>query len=205
MLISNNGQTISGNGNTLYGPNSNWGAYLLVGGNGWAGSSNTASIVTTNGNLHLDAAGAGAGAGSGMYLNNYSGSFVCMGPGGNWANISAIGAGFATQVTSPMFNGLCSTSLGSNQTWQDMTASRAVGTTYTNTTGKPIMIIVEAGYGAPSICWINLIVNTLPVFTIAYGTNSGGGNEAVGSAIIPNGSTYSITVYGSMQSWHELR
>ena len=30
--------------------------------------------------------------------------------------------------------------IGVNQTWQDMLASRAVGATYTNTTGRPIQI-----------------------------------------------------------------
>lgn len=29
-------------------------------------------------------------------------------------------------------------SIGVNQTWQDVTASRTIGVTYTNTTGKPI-------------------------------------------------------------------
>jgi hypothetical protein len=36
-------------------------------------------------------------------------------------------------------------SLGQGQTWQDVTGSRALGTTYTNTTGRPIMINVLCG------------------------------------------------------------
>ena len=32
---------------------------------------------------------------------------------------------------------------GVGQTWQDVTASRALGTIYTNTTGKPIMVSVR--------------------------------------------------------------
>ena len=54
-------------GGTLYGPNVNWGAYLLVGGNGrvnYTDSGSTASVCTTNGNLHIDAA-----SGYGLYLN----------------------------------------------------------------------------------------------------------------------------------------
>ena len=31
--------------------------------------------------------------------------------------------------------------IGVGQTWQDVTASRALGVTYTNTTGKPIHVI----------------------------------------------------------------
>ncbi len=51
---------------TLYGPNSTWGAYLQVGGNGRVTTG--ASVAATNGNLHLDAAD-GAYA---TYINFYS-------------------------------------------------------------------------------------------------------------------------------------
>jgi hypothetical protein len=57
------------NGSTLYGPNSTWGASLRVGGNGNADTTN-ASVVTTNGNLHIDA----ASGGSATYLNFYKGN-----------------------------------------------------------------------------------------------------------------------------------
>lgn len=50
---------------TLYGPNSTWGEYLQVGGNGRV--NNIASVVSTNGNLHLDSKN-----GSATYLNHYS-------------------------------------------------------------------------------------------------------------------------------------
>lgn len=59
---------IAGNGKMIFGPNSGWGANLVVGGNGWAGPD--ASVATTNGNLHLDAA---AGA-FGTYVNWYAGN-----------------------------------------------------------------------------------------------------------------------------------
>lgn len=51
---------------TLYGPNTTWGAYLQVGGNGRV--TTHASVAATNGNLHLDAAD-GAFA---TYINYYS-------------------------------------------------------------------------------------------------------------------------------------
>ena len=50
---------------TLYGPNSSWGAYLQVGGNGRTTSH--ASVVATNGNLHLDSKET-----HNIYLNHYS-------------------------------------------------------------------------------------------------------------------------------------
>ena len=55
-------------GGALHGPNPSWGAYLYVGTNGNP-DVNTASVVATNGNLHLDAAN-----GYVMYLNNYASS-----------------------------------------------------------------------------------------------------------------------------------
>jgi len=51
---------------TLYGPNSTWGAYLQVGGNGRV--TTYASVAATNGNLHIDAADGGFAT----YINYYS-------------------------------------------------------------------------------------------------------------------------------------
>jgi len=53
------------NGYFMSGPNSTWGCYLIVGGNG--NNSGHATVATTNGNLHLDAKPS-----SGLYLNHYS-------------------------------------------------------------------------------------------------------------------------------------
>lgn len=69
----------------LFGPNQAWGAYLLVGGNGkhstYQDSADVASVVATDGNLHLD-----AGSGKIMYLNYYDGSsiYFCNGANGVW-------------------------------------------------------------------------------------------------------------------------
>jgi hypothetical protein len=54
-------------GGTLHGPNPTWGAYLYVGSNGRPDG--TASVVTTNGNLHLDCQN-----GYETYINHYSGN-----------------------------------------------------------------------------------------------------------------------------------
>jgi len=67
-------------GQTYYGPNATWGAYLTVGGDGRNGyiNSGTASVATTNGNLHLD-----SGSGYNTYINYYDGSNIYFGTGGN--------------------------------------------------------------------------------------------------------------------------
>jgi hypothetical protein len=59
------GGTIASNGYIDFGPNTSWGATLRVGGNGHGGTGR-ASVVTTDGNLHLDGA-----AGHGIYLGYY--------------------------------------------------------------------------------------------------------------------------------------
>jgi hypothetical protein len=75
-------------GGALHGPNPTWGKYLLVGGNGRDGyvdNGDVASVSTTNGNLHVDAA-----SGYGLYLNYYDGSQIYFGGGGNntWGEFS---------------------------------------------------------------------------------------------------------------------
>ena len=75
-------------GGSLHGPNPTWGKYLLVGGDGRnnrVDDPNVASICTTNGNLHMDAA-----SGYGMYLNYYDGSVIYFGGGAynTWGEFS---------------------------------------------------------------------------------------------------------------------
>lgn len=96
------------------------------------------------------------------------------------------------------FPGGISGVLGAGQTWQDVTASRAAATNYTNTTGKPITICVSFNYvgnGTSSITVSGVLVNR---FTFSLG-----GTGATMSAIIPAGSVYSAQ--GNIGIWVELR
>ena len=68
-------------GGSLHGPNVSWGDYLMVGGNGrnnYVNNTTTASVATTDGNLHMDAA-----SGHSMYLNYYDGDRIYFGRGNN--------------------------------------------------------------------------------------------------------------------------
>jgi len=67
-------------GRMLIGPNNTWGDYIQVGGNGREYINNTgvASVVTTDGNLHIDAA-----SGHQTYINYYDGDNIYFGNGGN--------------------------------------------------------------------------------------------------------------------------
>ena len=68
-------------GGALHGPNPTWGSYLLVGGDGRQNrinDSGVASVCSTNGNLHLDAA-----SGYVTYINHYDGNAIYFGGGAN--------------------------------------------------------------------------------------------------------------------------
>lgn len=98
-------------------------------------------------------------------------------------------------------------SVGVSQTWQDVTSSRASGTTYTNNTGKPIMVnvfnnAVDAAF---------TISATVGGVLVGYaGGGAGGDARRAGtvSFIVPNGTSYVVTysTYGfSTIKWIELR
>jgi hypothetical protein len=83
------------NSRSIYGPNTSWSSYLYVGGDGVGGITRTASlasVVTTNGNLHLD-----SGSDKVMYLNYYSGTggvIFCNGASATVASINGAGSAY---------------------------------------------------------------------------------------------------------------
>ncbi len=80
---------------TLYGPNATWGAYLYVGAGTSTISSGRAQVISTNGNLHLD-----AGTGQNIYIANYNGSNTFMQMGGGNVGIGTTSPGFKLHVPS---------------------------------------------------------------------------------------------------------
>lgn len=97
---------------------------------------------------------------------------------------------------------------GIGQTWQDVTASRVLGTTYTNNTGKPIQLQVKAmnnasnGFGTFTIT-INGVTQ-IPAAS-SYGN---GYYFATPTITIPAGATYAVTLSSLGYSgllWFELR
>jgi hypothetical protein len=101
--------------------------------------------------------------------------------------------------------------VGIGQTWTNVIGSRALGTTYTNSSGKPIQVYVQ-GIASPSGALLRAYING--VFFADSGTNfvDGGAFRPQFSIIIPNGVTYRFDNYSdvgtqatSLQSWWELR
>ena len=91
--------------------------------------------------------------------------------------------------------------LGFNQTWQDVLSSRSENVTYTNTSGKPIIVAVASSNGGLRQD-VSLYVDSVRRFSNAY--YGGGTVSAIG--IIPNNSTYlAVSLNGSATEWYELR
>jgi hypothetical protein len=103
---------------------------------------------------------------------------------------------------------LAATVLGIGQTWQTVTGSRALGVTYTNTTGRPILVSVQV---ASNVAFVSGRITFLidGVLRALQGPNSGtSGGDSVANVIIviPAGSTYSASATtANLSTWHELR
>lgn len=83
-----------------------------------------------------------------------------------------------------------STDLGVGQSWQNVTSSRSVGVTYTNNTGKPIMVLVNlSGKGLAIVGGVTIKTSRID-------------DEGDFSFIVPPNTTYKCT--GSIISWAEL-
>jgi hypothetical protein len=99
--------------------------------------------------------------------------------------------------------------IGVNQTWTDVTSSRAYGTTYTNSTGKPISVSVSGtSTGSGSFIHIVYVNSNEIAYQTTYSANSGYRHNVF--FIVPNSATYSITGAGgnnttSLYLWSELR
>ena len=88
-------------------------------------------------------------------------------------------------------------SIGVGQTWQDVSGSRTAGVTYTNSTGKPIMVSVRTTATTTDFTITVDSVVTAQVTNINT-------TRMFMTTIVPNGSTYVVSGYQG-GSWAELR
>jgi hypothetical protein len=101
-------------------------------------------------------------------------------------------------------------SIGYGQTWQTVTGSRALATTYYNTTGKPIQVCVTCGTTGPSTGVFTLTVGGVVVGESGFVNNAGSSPSVLLpiTAIVPPGASYSAqqTVATlTLNRWTELR
>lgn len=117
-----------------------------------------------------------------------------------------VGAGLAISGTT-----LTGAGVGEAQTWQDMTASRAFGTSYQNTTGGPITFNPRATAAGGS----HISLETSPdnsTWTVVYKVNHNVGStwtdSSMGSVVVPDTFYYrcrSVSGTNTLTSWMELR
>jgi hypothetical protein len=104
---------------------------------------------------------------------------------GTWATAPSTIQGQGGQALAAM------SSIGYGQTWQNVAGSRALSTTYYNTTGKPIVVDVTGTAPATNTVTVNGVA-VISSYTHAV--------------IVPAGAAYAVTFgSGAIANWYELR
>ncbi len=89
---------------------------------------------------------------------------------------------------------------GIGQTWQNFTSSRVANTTYTNSTGKPLEVMIVVNGGA-STSGNLLQINGVNVAEFNIHSNM----TAPFCFTVPAGQTYRVNITSTINSWSELR
>ena len=109
---------------------------------------------------------------------------------GTWAQTPSLVQPLGGQSLASM------SSIGYGQTWQNVTGSRVSGTTYYNTTGKPIGVFVQNSTSGNILVVVNGATVVSNTATITGGP----------FFVVPIGQSYSATfTVSSIQNWSELR
>jgi hypothetical protein len=89
---------------------------------------------------------------------------------------------------------------GQSQTWQSLTGSRAINTTYTNTTGRPIFVSITGGSNGT-------LTHTLTINSVAAQIAATNPNATTAwlCGVVPIGGTYSVSNTFTMNNWSEYR
>lgn len=95
---------------------------------------------------------------------------------------------------------------GYSQTVQNMTASRALATPYTNATSAPIIVTVWSVAFAPSVSYGSITVAGVVAdyFQLGIGGAGTAGRLRL-SATVPVGATYQVDMTNTLDSWIETR
>ena len=115
-------------------------------------------------------------------------------------NNTLTSASTAQAVTAAQAKVLGDRDFGIGQTYQDVTSSRTSGVTYTNSTNRPIQIIVE-------VASIDAELNTVEVGGVVIASGDWGiyGMSPAFTFTVPIGSTYKLTTNTTITRWVELR
>lgn len=158
------------------------------------------------------------GTASGLSIGGNAATASAPASGGSFITSSNIGSQSVNYANSAGNGGVTSvngstgavtvTSIGVGQTWQNVTSSRSSGTSYTNSTGRSILVNAfssrtDSGFQLTAVC---------DGVTVGYQGGGGGGDARRAgfvSFIVPAGSSYTVTYSGgadgSTLQWAELR
>ena len=184
------GQSLAGTGV----PSGTFVKALLTGSLGAAASTYSTNIITAVASTAMTGT-----AGIGIYSTSAitSSPFRVVGyvestqaTAGTWATAPSTLQGYGGQALAAM------SSLGYGQTWQDVTASRVSGTTYYNTTGRPITWVITGSISSNT----QPIVNGVNIAPSAVNSSS---NKNPCTVVVPPSASYSITA--TIAGWAELR
>ena len=147
------------------------------------------------------------GGGLGVWSDAYIGGSINLSGGTSGIAIIAASAVAGTPtITLPTTTGtvaLTSQVIGVSQTTSNLTASRALNTTYTNSTGKPIVAYCCISNASASA----LMMNAIDGVTIYGGVDPTAGAYYSMTLVVPIGSTYLFNMNGTptLQLWVETR
>ncbi|MDF9617032.1 hypothetical protein P5705_05210 [Pseudomonas entomophila] len=120
-------------------------------------------------------------------------------------SIAQGGTGSATSAAAKTALGIGDVGVG--QSWQNMLSQRSLGTLYTNTTGRPIQVIVHAGPASSVNTALNITIGGAVVYAGYAG--AAGVYIATATAIVPPSATYSVGAsngsVSALTAWNELR
>lgn len=125
----------------------------------------------------------GASIANTIVLDGYN-SFTCINRGDYWF---VLGGG--------------ASSLGAGQGWVDVTGSRVPGTTYTNTTSKPIYVVVKYSAGGAG----NYVSIATDGIIIDQSNSSTASTIYAVGLIAPQKSYSAYAIGGALAAWYEFR
>jgi hypothetical protein len=128
---------------------------------------------------------------------------------GTWASAPSTIQGVGGQALTAM------SSVGYSQTWQSyiqaaVGTGRVSGTTYYNTTGRPIFVMTTVNTGSTGVHYATIVVNGITVSLLGQGSGGSTNTAALwtGTYMVPPGGSYSVTLSGAsivLYTWVELR
>ena len=94
--------------------------------------------------------------------------------------------------------------IGWNQTWQNVTSSRAPSTSYQNLTSRPIMVTIDANSSVTGGRDVECSVNNSTWVKVSI-TNGSAGGYATAAFIVPVNHYYRVNGAATLKVWVELR